>query len=638
MSKGKFIQITLGSTDSSYEATVNTDSPTRHLQHLAQSKDSYSHDDIISLSQIFQKAGLNFAHQIQDQNTLAQLIEQAKSDATVLTQKDHHGNTLLHKACLQGRADLSQPLIAAHPELISQINDRGQTPLHLAIAKNQEAIVKQITSIDLPLPFDLVDYDGNSVLHLTSASGNSNIASMIFTNIDKKKPQEITKKNLRGLDPLELACIYGNLTAIEKLLETGCFRINELKPTYGLLHLAILSGQALAADLLLEKGANVDLIDGNGSTALHLACQQGKLQCVRVLLNNGADLHKRDRANFTALQKACARTDLEIIETLLNKAKKDRGTEILADPIDLKRNKTPLHIAIENKRINVFDALIGWYDFETSNLTDENTNVSTTEVLKEWSQDNRKSPLELAHKMKQDHMVKSLLANQNYKGLFKVTARKDKFGSIKSIIDDNKDGQFFEYNNFDDFIKAELQQLLKSIENIGESHLTTNLNNLHQQLSEEFESESISRKVKVAKLVFETQAFIDNFFLNITPEKIKPYIAQFQKNSKRACLSQTIWDLIKTIAVIALAALFCATIATYASFAMAYPMIITTPITTVLSHVPLTTTLFGAGVGAAGGLLISLLSFFHVNWSINNISRHANNSINHAINQANPSR
>ena len=44
------------------------------------------------------------------------------------------------------------------------------------------------------------------------------------------------------------------------------------------------------ATLLLDRGANVDAIDGNGgATPLFLAGTRGHTECVRLLLDRGAD-------------------------------------------------------------------------------------------------------------------------------------------------------------------------------------------------------------------------------------------------------------------------------------------------------------------------------------------------------------
>ena len=48
------------------------------------------------------------------------------------------------------------------------------------------------------------------------------------------------------------------------------------------------------ATFLLEKGAEVGAVDGDGQTALHWACVRGSLPCAELLLRSGASVSSRD--------------------------------------------------------------------------------------------------------------------------------------------------------------------------------------------------------------------------------------------------------------------------------------------------------------------------------------------------------
>ena len=49
------------------------------------------------------------------------------------------------------------------------------------------------------------------------------------------------------------------------------------------LHLAVITGQYKIVGKLIEKGANIDLVDRNGQTCIHLACQRGDLKSLRTI-------------------------------------------------------------------------------------------------------------------------------------------------------------------------------------------------------------------------------------------------------------------------------------------------------------------------------------------------------------------
>lgn len=73
------------------------------------------------------------------------------------------------------------------------------------------------------------------------------------------------------------------------------------------------------AELLIEKGAEIDKVSNRGDTALMLACAQGNTGLVEYLLSRGANVHSADHANTTALDAALTRGDVAIVRALLDK-------------------------------------------------------------------------------------------------------------------------------------------------------------------------------------------------------------------------------------------------------------------------------------------------------------------------------
>jgi ankyrin repeat protein len=67
---------------------------------------------------------------------------------------------------------------------------------------------------------------------------------------------------------------------------------------------------------LIERGANVNHVCADGSTALMRAAQHGKIDTVRVLLSKGADPAPRDSRDFTALRWASLRGRDKIVALL----------------------------------------------------------------------------------------------------------------------------------------------------------------------------------------------------------------------------------------------------------------------------------------------------------------------------------
>ena len=74
--------------------------------------------------------------------------------------------------------------------------------------------------------------------------------------------------------------------------------------------------------LLLDKGANINVADGDGWTPLIKATAAGSTDVVRVLLQRGADMDVADRLERTAWMYAATRGREEI--AALFEAEKDR--------------------------------------------------------------------------------------------------------------------------------------------------------------------------------------------------------------------------------------------------------------------------------------------------------------------------
>ena len=71
--------------------------------------------------------------------------------------------------------------------------------------------------------------------------------------------------------------------------------------------------------MLLEKGADVNVKTGYGSTALGLASWNGDTEIVRMLLEKGADVNAKDAKGSTALMKASLNGYTKVVSILLEK-------------------------------------------------------------------------------------------------------------------------------------------------------------------------------------------------------------------------------------------------------------------------------------------------------------------------------
>lgn len=85
------------------------------------------------------------------------------------------------------------------------------------------------------------------------------------------------------------------------------------------MHTAVQCDQSEALELLIKKGADVNIImrDDSETTPLHFAVNLGHLECVRVLINNKADINMKDGRNTIPISHSIVHARLEILKYLL---------------------------------------------------------------------------------------------------------------------------------------------------------------------------------------------------------------------------------------------------------------------------------------------------------------------------------
>lgn len=168
----------------------------------------------------------------------------------------------------------------------------------------------------------------------------------LFTAVsqgDKKKLESLlsskyspdVKNDTHSL--MHAAAEYGQTQILDVLINKGA-NVNILDSNGATpLHYGVKHNRPNALRFLLERGASLAVKDSNGAAPLHWACQLGKLDCARVLVDKGADIEAKAKYETTALHLA-ARAGLKDIVTYLcqNKANTEARTN---------KGYTPLHIA-----------------------------------------------------------------------------------------------------------------------------------------------------------------------------------------------------------------------------------------------------------------------------------------------------
>lgn len=95
----------------------------------------------------------------------------------------------------------------------------------------------------------------------------------------------------------------------------------------------------------------------DGDTALHLTCLYGHLPCVQLLVERGACLEVKDEDGGIPLHDACAGGFTEIVQFLINSANNPEGVKRMLESVDVEGD-TPLHHAARGEHADVVRLLL----------------------------------------------------------------------------------------------------------------------------------------------------------------------------------------------------------------------------------------------------------------------------------------
>jgi ankyrin repeat protein len=134
-------------------------------------------------------------------------------------------------------------------------------------------------------------------------------------NMNKSNPDLINFLNESKMSPLILACYRGNIEVAKFLIE-NVKDINYNSDMGTALMAATYKNHKELVKLLLEKKANPNATDANGTTALSLAVQFKNSSLVQLLLEYKADKTIKDNKEKTAFEYAVFSQNEQIINLL----------------------------------------------------------------------------------------------------------------------------------------------------------------------------------------------------------------------------------------------------------------------------------------------------------------------------------
>jgi ankyrin repeat protein len=179
------------------------------------------------------------------------------------------------------------------------------------------------------------------------------IASLLNRGTQVGVNLDVNLKDEDGLTPLHLAAISGQTEVVKLLLDHGA-QIEVIDDQTGgtPLHFAAQRGHAHTAAALLRGGAPIEVADLNGQTALHLAVQKFQRETLVLLLKESTSVNAQDQGGDTPLHLIAgdiAQSEDDLIE--MAKMLIAAGADVHLKNLE---GDTVLDLARKNERLRLF--------------------------------------------------------------------------------------------------------------------------------------------------------------------------------------------------------------------------------------------------------------------------------------------
>ena len=350
------------------------------------------------------------------------ILDNSAANFSKIDLRDKLGNTPLHKAALEGKANIADYLLR-HGADIKCICNFHQNAIHKAALNGYANVVEVIRKFDKESYKELMqhkDIGKSTVLHLAVYGGSIDIVQMLkelgyletqlkqknesgetalhraarrnlttFINIFLDHGADVNSENSKGQTPLHIASENGHKEAVNALIRDeinlqprSCTRLNCKDNYYQTpLMAALIKGDESVFNVLNEAGAMIDVKNNRGQNLIHILVEHNKLQLLDDILNKITKeriyelLNDNDFMEENPLHIAARVGNLKEIWSILKAfISKDEYAQLLKVKNDYE--ESPFHIATKSGNIELMSEIINAFPESVYQLAKDGNTAS----------------------------------------------------------------------------------------------------------------------------------------------------------------------------------------------------------------------------------------------------------------------
>lgn len=236
-----------------------------------------------------------------------EILECLITKGATVNQITKNGNTALHLAVINSHLNIIKYLVHNDDTNLHTKNKSKRSMLHAAAENGSLGIFKLLKKHGCPCDDSIVDDAGNSLLH-TSANHVEILDYLLRLGLN------VDLKNDRGETVLMTAAKFNNFESVELLLyyQADMAELHEGAAKW--IKIAAKENNWDILHTLLDVDINVDVLY-DGKALLHLLYYS--LEGVKILVEYGADVNVLDKNDETTLYKATKANAVDVIDYLL---------------------------------------------------------------------------------------------------------------------------------------------------------------------------------------------------------------------------------------------------------------------------------------------------------------------------------